>query len=302
MIRCFAVKIADSLEQYRFHRPPSLQGSGVIDVTPQGRTDLKVKFSSEGMADYKFLGANLTFGSPSGEVAVGGDQVKITDLSLGVFQGKIAGNILYAGKSNISGDINWTKLAMADLSSAYDFKMKGAGFLTGRLDFTLPEGDVAKMGGQGLVALEEGEIFSIPIFGPLSPLVSTVLSDKAAGFERASSAFCNYTIQSGVLRTNDFQTQSKSLHFTGDGQVGLKEKTIDFTIRLNARGLLGLITLPLRPFYGLFQFRGTGPLSKTKWENVHFTSPPEQQNQLLNAPTPKAQIIDEKPVAAPQRR
>lgn len=299
MIRCFAVKIADSLERYRFHRPPSLKGSGVIDVTRQGRTELKVNFSSDSMADYQFLGANLTLSSPSGQVEIQGDQVKVSDLSLGVFQGKIAGNILYAGKSNISCDMNWTKLAMADLSSAYDFKMKGAGLLTGRLNFTLPEADIAKMEGQGLVGLEDGEIFSIPIFGPLSPLVSTVLSDKAAGFERASSAFCNYTIQSGVLRTNNFQTESKSLHFTGDGQVGLKEKTIDFTIRLNARGLLGLITLPLRPFYGLFQFRGTGPLSNTKWENVRFTSPSEEQSKLLNAATPKAQIIQESPAASP---
>ena len=51
MVRFFAPKIADDLEQYRFHTPPTLSGSGVIDVTPQGRTDLTVKFSTLGKAD-----------------------------------------------------------------------------------------------------------------------------------------------------------------------------------------------------------------------------------------------------------
>ena len=62
------------------------------------------------------------------------------------------------------------------------------------------------------------------------------------------------------------------------------------TMRMNARGLLGLITLPLRPFYGMFQFRGTGPLKETHWENVMFTSPPKGSGELLMEP-PKARIV-----------
>ncbi len=46
-------------------------------------------------------------------------------------------------------------------------------------------------------------------------------------------------------------------------------------------------------FYGLFQFRGTGPLSKPTWENVHFTSPPKGQNDILLKPPPKALVVPE---------
>jgi hypothetical protein len=117
-----------------------------------------------------------------------------------------------------------------------------------------------------------------------------VLNDRRAGFERAKEAFCTFTIRDGILTTRDFQTSTTSLNFAGDGSVNLKERTLDMTMRLNARGLLGLITLPLRPFYGMFQFRGTGPLKETTWENVMFTAPPEEQKQLL-APTPKAKVV-----------
>lgn len=293
MVRFFAPKVADNLEQYRYHTPPSLSGSGVVDVTPQGRTNLTVKFSTPGRADYKFLGENVTLLEPKATVNLRGDQVRISGLSASAFDGTVAGDITHSGKSKLTGELRWSKLAMSALSSTYGFEMKGGGQLTGRIEFEIKGGNMATMSGEGLVALEGAELFSVPIFGPLSGVVSTVLDNERAGFERAKAAFCHFDIREGILRTRDFQSATTSVTFTGDGEVDLAEKTIDFTVRLNARGLLGLITLPLRPFYGLFQFRGTGPIDKTVWENVHFTSPPDEQNELLLAPPPKARVVEE---------
>jgi hypothetical protein len=132
--------------------------------------------------------------------------------------------------------------------------------------------------------MEKTELFSVPMFGPLSPLVSTVLNNRNAGFEYAGSAFCNFTIRNGILSTRDFNTSTKSLAFTGDGSVNLDTQTFDMTMRMNARGLLGLITLPLKPFYGMFQFRGSGPLKKPSWESVMFSPPPAPAPAAPTAP------------------
>ena len=78
----------------------------------------------------------------------------------------------------------------------------------------------------------------------------------------------------------------------GDGDVDLGRRSFEMTMRMNARGLLGLITLPLRPFYGMFQFRGSGPLADPTWENVMFTAPPEEQGEILKTP-PKAKVVDD---------
>lgn len=293
MIRFFAPKVADDLERYRFHTPPSLSGSGVVDVTPQGRTDLTVKFSTPGKADYEFLGQNITLLEPEATVVMRNEEVRISGLSARAFDGTVEGDLLHSEKSKLSGELRWSKLAMPALSSTYGFEMKGGGLLTGRIEFSISGGDVSTMGGVGLVALEGAELFSVPIFGPLSGVVSKALDNKRAGFERAKAAFCTFDIREGILRTRDFQSATTSVTFTGDGAVDLDAKTIDFTIRLNTRGLLGLITLPLRPFYGLFQFRGQGLIDKTVWENVHFTSPPEEQNDLLLAPPPRAIPVEE---------
>lgn len=292
MVRLFAPKIADSLEIYRFHRPPEIQGSGVVDLLSRGLTTLDIAFRSEAAADYRFLGEALTLEKPSAKVSVRGDRVIVDGLNSKTFNGSLVGRFDSHGNGKLDGELSWTRLDLLMLASTYGFQIPGGGDVTGRIEFSLTDGRVETMAGEGLFALEKTELFSVPIFGPLSPLISGVLNDRGAGFQRAKNALCTFQIKDGVLSTQDFQTATTALAFAGDGTVDLKEKTLDLTMRMNARGLLSLITLPLRPFYGMFQFRGTGPLKNPKWQNVMFTVPSEAQNKIL-APVPKA-----KPVAA----
>ncbi len=290
MVRLFAPKVADSIEAYRFHQPPEIQGSGVVDVTGHGRTALNIAFACPSAADYRFLGETLTLEKPTGKVAIHGERVTVDDLKFSAFDGPIAGRFDFAGKGKLSGELSWNHLSIPPLTSTYGFQIQGGGNVTGRLSFSILNERVETMAGDGLLALDETELFSVPIFGPLSPLISGVLNDRRAGFERATSAFCTFKIKDGLLSTKDFKTATPSVVVGGDGTVDLKDRTFDLTMRMNARGLLGLITLPLRPFYGMFQFRGTGPLKEPKWENVMFTALPENANDLTE-PAPKARRV-----------
>jgi len=292
LVRMFAPKIADNIESYRFHRPHTISGSGQVDVTPLGRTDLTVKFSTENKADYKFLGKDLTLTKPSATVHVRNNEVDVTNLSSEFVGGKIQGKFSNQSGSKLSGELSWTKIDVLELSNVYSLKMKTGGNLTGRIEFTITGGDISTMNGEGLIAMEDGELFSVPIFGPLSTVASKVVNDKRLGHERAKDAFCNFTIQKGIAQIRDFETSTTSVRFTGDGGIDLSAQTINFTMRLNARGLLRLATIPLMPFYGLFQFRGTGPLKEPVWENVHFSSPPDKENTILINP-PKAKAVRE---------
>lgn len=296
VLRMFAKDVADHLETYRFHQPPNLEANGVVDTKPRGRTDLKVSFSSNSPADYDFLGQTLLLEAPSGEVRVQNNNVAVSNLKLNAFGGPVRASLASGpgrnGTSELSGEFSWTKLSFNQIVTKYGFETKSGGEVTGRIEFSTAANAVETMNGKGLVGLENGELFSVPIFGPLSPLVSGILADKRAGFEKAGDAFCTFSIRDGILRTNDFKTATPSMIFTGDAKVDLPKLMIDMTMRMNARGLLGIITLPLRPFYGLFQFHGSGPLKTPVWENVMFTSPPEDQRDVLLNP-PKATIVEE---------
>ena len=291
VVRMFAPKVADLLEQYRFHQPPEMKASGVVDVTPQGRTALAISFRSDQPMDYTFLGENLTLGQPRGQVVLRGDQVKINNLKLNALGGPVAGNIEYTAGGKLRGDLAWTKLSIPELTSAYGFQMKCGGNVTGRIDFSLTENKVETMAGEGVLALEKAELFSVPILGPLTPLIATVLGNEKAGTQQARNAFCTFKIGDGILTTHDFQTSTSSLNFAGDGSVNLANRTLDMTMRMNTRGfVLGLITMPLRPFSELFQFHGSGPLRDTKWESMKFTTPSAVQQELLLDP-PKAKVV-----------
>ena len=293
LVRLFATPVADMLEQYRFHRPPKLSGSGIVDVTPEDRTNLKISFSSGNSADYKFLGENLTLDQPSAKVTIRGGNVTVTGLRLNAFGGPVTGRFESLGNGLLKGELSWTKLALPALTSTYGFNMKGNGNTTGRIEFSMTDGKVETMDGHGLLALEKAELFSVPMFGPLTPLIGDVVNDDKAGIQMAKNAFCNFTIRDGVLSSHDFQTSTRSLNFAGDGSVDMTSQTIDIIVRMNARGLLGLLTLPLRPFSGLFQFHGTGSLKDTHWENMKFTPPPHGQDQLL-LDAPRAKIISDR--------
>ncbi|MFC7338908.1 AsmA-like C-terminal region-containing protein [Haloferula chungangensis] len=292
--RTFSPKLAETLETYGFHSNPALEASGVIGVKHGvAKQDFTVRFATAKPANYEFLGANLEVDSPKGVVRVLPDSVNVSDLSLGVFGGLVRGSLKSAtsGGRKISGELDWTRVSLPELSKAYDFENKAQGLVTGRLDFTQLGNDVSGLSGAGHIALEKGELFEVPIFGPLSPVISTVLGRRQAGFQEANEAFCTFTLKKGVLETQDFRTATSSIVFTGDALIDLNKMTMFMTLRMNAQGLFGVITLPLRPFYGMFQFRGTGPIREPEWTNVMFTRPPKQQEETLLEP-PRARRIE----------
>lgn len=294
VLRMFLPKVADHLEEYRFHRPPELTAGGVIGLFRGApKTDFRVTGRSSGAMNYRFAGKDLQLAGLSTTVLVKPKVTQVRDLAFRLFDGPMRGRfdvLPENGGQRIKGELDWTRLGMPELSQACGFENKAKGHVTGRIDFNYKGQGAEGLDGEGLIALEEGELFSVPIFGPLSPVLSAVLANRKAGFQEARDAFCTYQIEDGVLRTNDFLTTTPSMVFTGDAVADLNRLTLDMTIRMNARGLLGVITLPLKPFYGLFQFRGTGPLREPKWDNVMFTSPPESQKESLFAP-PRANDV-----------
>jgi hypothetical protein len=290
LVRLFASETARKLEDYRFHTPPALSGSGVVDVTRAGRTNLDVVFRSGSAATMEFLGEDVVLQKPVGKVRIRGERVDVDDLATVAFGGQLMADVSVRDGNQVSGEIHWTKVALSEVAGTYGFSMKDGGDSTGRIEFELKSGRVETMNGKGLVALENAELFSVPMFGPLSHLISGVLQDKRAGFERAKSMFCNFVIRNGVIETRDFSSFTRSLTFTGDGSVDMRDQTMNMTMRMNTHGFFSLLTLPFRPFYGMFQFRGKGPIKKPEWENVMFTSPPEEQSEVLAVP-PRAREV-----------
>lgn len=287
LCRLFMTRTADHVEKYQFHRPPQISGSGVIGVGMPEKTLIEIDFKSEHAADYVLLGSPVTIGAPSARVTVTSKGTNLDDFSFQAFDGQGKATMRFPRNQPMVIDADCSGFSMDAISESYSLKMNCGGRLSGKVKFEMMPRRIGTMQGRGNFTLQKAELFSVPIFGPLSNLMQVVLNDKRAGSERAKDATCSFRIQNGILATNDFRTTTTSLVFVGVGSVDLNRMTMDMTMRVNARGLLGIIFLPLKPFAGMFQFHGSGPLKDTTWKRVSFTNPDEKLKQLLETPRPR---------------
>ena len=298
VVRLFDPDLADHVECYRFHRPPSLLASGTFDLRDNGsQSDFTINLSSPGSMNYEFLGEPLTLRRLKARVKIRDDRVDVNQLSFYTLQGACSGNVrVYTSNpasSRYAGDMQFRRLHLKDIGKLYEFDNANRGLLTGRIDFNGEGDNMRKFNGKGSLALEKGNLFSVPMLGPISPLVGIVLGKRNPTEETAKDASLSYVIQNGIVYSNDFLATTRSLKFTGEGKVDLKEKEIDMLMRMNARGLFGFLALPVRPFMGLFQFKGTGPVMNPKWRTSMFTTPTRGKKDPIFRKPPKARVIKE---------
>ena len=300
IVRIFAPNTATHIEEtYRFHNPPRLTLNGTF-AEKKGESDKSsfiVEVRTEGQTDYPFLGSNLPLQNLKADLTIRGTGITVQNLTCGTLNGNIAGSVFCdvtpGQKTKYRGAVKWDDLSFRQLSQVYKFKEEEKGTLTGSIDFRGNSDGLSGFNAEGLLVINQGNLVSLPILGPLSPIISGLLGDKGVGYERAKDASAKFNVTNGVLTTKDFIAISTNVILTGEGGIDLLSEKLDMTIRVNARGLLGFITLPLQPLKGIFQFRGTGTYEKPKWRSSPFTRPEKGKNDPIYQKTGKAQIIRE---------
>ena len=300
IIRIFAPKTSDHLEKtYRFHQPPYLKLNGSFDnrFGSDEKNIYLIEIQTEGQTDYPFFGKLLPVTKLETNVIVRRSRVTVDKLSFSTVGGTAAGKVVIDASRQAppkyTGDIRWNRLYFPEISKVYKFKEKEKGWLTGQIAFSGVESDLRQFNATGVIGIEKGNLVALPIFGPLSPLIAGVLGDKRMGYERAKDASATFAIKNGVWMTEDFSAVSTSLNLTGEGWIDLETDRIEMIVRINARGLLGLLTTPLKLLKGMFQFRGTGDFTNPKWRPSPFTRPAKGLADPIFRKPSRAQIIQE---------
>ncbi len=307
--RLFHRDVAEHLEQYEFHDAPTLNASGVFDIIERKSADQKLDFncgiSCPGFTtNYKFLEGNLALNNFSANVQVVKNKVNVTKMQSRLFDNGIAkGNLYFTtlkdAPAKYSGDLSWQNIGFYELGKTYKFDDEQAGRLRGNIQFYGSSNSIASFNTQkdtmGTFALENSNIFSVPVLGPVSVLINPFiapLAGKQSLNERLKNISARFKVVNGVIISDDIQSLTPSLTFFGEGSVNLNNDLIDITIRVNYRGLLGkamelggeIIKLPfkmLRSVFlnkepaetGLIQVRGVGNYKKATWKLVPFDPP-----------------------------
>jgi hypothetical protein len=112
--------------------------------------------------------------------------------------------------------------------------------------------------------VRNGDVFAIPLFGPLSDLLNAVV--PGVGYRVARKAAMSFTISGGVIRTSDFHVDGGIFGMVGHGNSHFLDDKIDFNVRVDASGAGFVLT----PLYKFLEYRAEGSLSRPTWRAAHF--------------------------------
>lgn len=276
-MRMFSDSATKVLSTFKFYRPVVIQGRGVFPMGDdmrlmQGRITFR---SSSGLVTYPLLGTTLQMSNARGTLNIDPSWVKVSNLSGEIWGGTFSGSKIDARideKDDLNGVVSIQNLNLTSIGQSYDEKLSPA-WVNGSVSFRSRGGDINTLTGQGNVALTQGNLVELPLFGALGKVIGAVVpgAKHLINFN-ITGAKCNYAISKGYILTDDFSAQGSNMGLNGGGWIRLSDLYVDADLRVSLRGLPGLVTSPLFMIAGgLFRVKGTGPLSKVEWTPSPFS-------------------------------
>jgi hypothetical protein len=255
-------KVSNTVAPYKFRRPPSVTANGLYQFRGGKNTHLEIKVEAPVGMDYVFLGKTLPFDRVSARLLFTNDRLQITDFRGALMSGIVRGNAdisLAKGDPRYRANISVNEMNFPLLTNLYFNYKTALGLLNGTYDFTGLGSDARTMRGRGKVEVTNGDVFAIPIFGPLSGILNRIV--PGSGYSIAHRATANFKIDEGTIHTENFDADGTLFNMLGHGDIHFLDDKLDFNVRLNMKGPGVLLT----PMYKLFEYAGTGSLKKPDW-------------------------------------
>jgi hypothetical protein len=260
-------KLWKTVLPYKFRDAPTVTANGLYQFRGGKNTRLEITIEGANGMEYEFLGKNLPFDRVSGRLLVTTDRLQIVDLRGGLMSGVLGGNAdisLAQNDSRYRANVSVSGINFPRLTDLYYNYKTAHGLLSGTYDFTGLGSDPRTMVGRGKVEVTNGDVFAIPIFGPLSGILNHIV--PGGGYSIAHTASANFKISDGIIHTDDFEASGTLFSMLGYGDIHFLDDKLDFNLRLNMKGPGVLLT----PVYKLFEYTGEGSLKKPDWHPKRF--------------------------------
>jgi hypothetical protein len=260
-------KLWKTVLPYKFRRSPAIAANGVYQFHGGKNTRLEIKVDAANGMDYVFLGKTLPFDRVAGRLLFTNDRLQIADLRGGFLSGTLHGEAdisLVRNDPRYQANITVSGIDFPRLTDLYYNYKAAHGQMSGSYDFTGVGSDPRTMRGRGKVEVTNGDVFAIPIFGPLSGILNHVV--PGSGYNVAHQATATYKINEGIIHTDDFEASGTLFSMLGHGDLYFIDDKLDFNLRLNMKGPGVLLT----PVYKLFEYTGEGSLKKPDWHPKRF--------------------------------
>lgn len=279
-------KVAAETKPYRFKSPPEVTVGGIIGLEDPGQTRLWANFTAPQGLDYDLLERTLTFGAASGSLEFTGRRIKLDVPSARLYGGsvRLAADIA-TGQPGAEQkmDVELSRVDFETLTRLYFGYKESKGLVSGSYKFGFVPGKPEQMRGAGNLLVEDGDVFAIPVLGPLSAVLGTIL--PGTGYQTARKATCDFRVAKGEIRTDNLDVTGQGFSMIGAGSLFYLRDAMDFSVRINAQGVPGVLLYPVSK---LLEYVSDGKLSDPQWR-------PRALPKLPNAPPKKEESRREAP-------
>ncbi len=263
-------KLWKTVVPYKFRRPPAVTANGLYQFGGGKNTRLEINVEGANGMEYVFLGKTLPFDRISARLVLTAEKLQLLDVRGDIFSGTLRGDAeISLARNNpryratlAVNNLDFPRLT--GLYFSYYHYRTVRGQLSGTYDFEGVGLDPRRMRGTGKVAVTNGDVFAIPVFGPVSEILNHIV--PGAGYSVAREASARFTIRDGIVHTDDFDVSGQLFSVVGHGDVYFLDDKIDLDAHISARGP-GVV---LTPMYRLFEYKAEGRLKKPDWHPKRF--------------------------------
>jgi hypothetical protein len=263
-------KFSKTVAPFKFRRPPNVTANGIYQFRGGKNTRLEIKVDGANGMDYVFLGKTLPFDHVAAQLLFTNDRLQLLDVGGDIFSGTLRGNAdISLAKNNprYHATLAVTNADFPHLTNLYFnyYHYRTArGQLSGAYAFDGFGTEARKMHGTGKVGVTNGDVFAIPVLGPISEILNHIV--PGVGYSIARDAGAKFAIRDGIIHTDDFNVSGQLFSVVGHGDIHFLDDKIDLDVRISANGP-GIV---LTPVYKLFEYKAEGSLKKPDWHPKIF--------------------------------
>ncbi|MDR1145158.1 MAG: AsmA-like C-terminal region-containing protein [Verrucomicrobiales bacterium] len=264
-------KMAEYMQPYQFVGTPTFYLDGLFDLNDDDEvfdTDMKARLVAKQGAHYMFMQRRLLLTDVDLNIAVKGRKLTLTaNKPLAVFDGRLDGvlHVWLVKRTGYETQLHFTNNDFAAVMKTFFNNEKVTGRIGGELNLRGEFDDLKTMRGDVALTVRDGELYSIPFLGGLSELLNAIIPDM--GYAKASDAELKFTVNGGVISIRQLDIKSLFFALIGEGSYDFISDQMDLNMRSNVKGLPGILLFPVSK---IFEYHGTGPIAKTRWETRNF--------------------------------
>lgn len=239
---------------------------GQIDLSGSDReTRWTLTVHAPGRIEYSFGGQPLPLMGLEGACEYRRGRLEVDRVTAGLLGGRVTGTAQvdrFATTREYSAALQFDGVSFAGLAALYSPETRTGGVLSGGLRFHGSGRGEQKVRGSGSATVKDGNVFAIPLLGPLSPLVAAVLPGSRASYGQARKAEADFLIHDGIVTVRDFEALTTAFVIKGGGDINYTTRRVNLEARVNTRGPTGILLFPVSK---LLEYEALGTTQDPEW-------------------------------------